>query len=493
MRPHQLGALLLACTALSGCGGAPSNKVGASSAEPVTLRLAVPDTGDEGAAYFAREVARRSGGSVKITVDGAYDSTDTAAEARLAGALAAGTADAAYMPARDWAAAGVSEFQALSAPFAVTTHSAARAVAESDYAGAALSALKPKHVVGLALVPDEPRRVLSRRPLLAAADFQTASVRVVLAPDTARAVSALGGRPVDVRRSPQVAKLLAAGRLTGAETSPHYALNNSYAGAAPYLTGFAVAGKFQVVAVSERAWSKLDKAQREALREAARAAVEHARGLPERERRELAALCRAHAVVTRSSDAQVAAIAAAAKVDPGAYAAAAARLAEVPGTGAQPLAGELPAGCTAARDAQTAIAAVRRGRAQRPAGLPRSQTATIPDGTYTTTTTVADFHRGGQFGPDWNKDVTWTHRLRGGKVHETAKPDYPDQGPCSGTYEVEGDTVTFTWVQSGGCAGIGPEVVRWSYLDGKLSFQIVDVVDTASKVIYTAHPWRKTG
>ena len=246
-----------------------------------------------------------------------------------------------------------------------------------------------------------------------------------------------------------------------------------------------MAAKFQVVAVGDRVWAKLDDAQRDALRKAAAGAVEHAHGLPARERGELAELCRDGTVITRSSDAQVAAIAAAAKVAPA--------FADVPGTGPQPVAGELPSQCTVARDEPAALAAVKRAQPKDSGGLPKSQTATIPDGTYTTTTTVADFRRGGQFGRDWNKDVTWTHRLRDGKVRETAKPDYPDQGPCSGTYKVDGDTVTFTWVQSGGCAGIGPEVVRWSYLGGKLSFEIVDVVDTASKVIYTAHPWRKTG
>jgi hypothetical protein len=35
--------------------------------------------------------------------------------------------------------------------------------------------------------------------------------------------------------------------------------------------------------------------------------------------------------------------------------------------------------------------------------------------------------------------------------------------------------------------------VRWSYFDGQLTFAIVDVADTGSRVIYTAHPWRKTG
>ena len=79
------------------------------------------------------------------------------------------------------------------------------------------------------------------------------------------------------------------------------------------------------------------------------------------------------------------------------------------------------------------------------------------------------------------------------RVSETQSPDYKDQGPLEGRYVVKGDEVTFTYTtcQSSGC--IAPETVRWSYFDGQLTFAIVDVADTGSRVIYTAHPWRKTG
>jgi hypothetical protein len=36
-----------------------------------------------------------------------------------------------------------------------------------------------------------------------------------------------------------------------------------------------------------------------------------------------------------------------------------------------------------------------------------------------------------------------------------------------------------------------PETVKWSFFDGKLRFKIVAVADHASRVLYTAHPWRK--
>ena len=38
-----------------------------------------------------------------------------------------------------------------------------------------------------------------------------------------------------------------------------------------------------------------------------------------------------------------------------------------------------------------------------------------------------------------------------------------------------------------------PETVKWSYFNEQLRFRIVDVADSGSRVIYTAHPWRKVG
>ena len=63
----------------------------------------------------------------------------------------------------------------------------------------------------------------------------------------------------------------------------------------------------------------------------------------------------------------------------------------------------------------------------------------------------------------------------------------------SGHYVVKGDEVTFYFNPSPTGCWSAPETVRWSYFDGQLTFAIVDVADTASRVIYTAHPWRKTG
>jgi TRAP-type C4-dicarboxylate transport system substrate-binding protein len=491
-------ALLTSCVVLAAataCSGDPStatNKTGAEATTSTTIQLAIPDIGDLDGAYFADAVERESEGRIKVQIDDSFDSADTAKEARLAPALADGSVDAAYMPARDWALPGLPGFQALAAPFSVTTQEAMQSVATSHFAASALESLEDKGVVGLALIPVEPRQLLSSKPLVTAGDFEATSIRVVLNQAVGDAVSTLGGTPVDVPDSASVQDRLASGELTAAETSPLYALSNSYVRSAPFLTSFGLYGKFQVIGVSEGIWGDLDDDQRAALRAAAVDTVKHAQDMPEREAKALGAVCAQDAVVTQTSADEIAHIASIARVDTSQYADAAQQLAAIPGTGPQPAAIDVPSTCTVATDTPSAIAALEQLQGEEGGDLPQSETTTIPDGTYVTTDTVADWHDGGQYGADWDTDITFTWVLQDGTFHTTQDPDFPDQGPCGGTYETEGDLLTIHYTE-GGCTELQDEVTRWSYFDGLLSFTIVEVEDTAGRVIYSAHPWRKTG
>jgi hypothetical protein len=153
--------------------------------------------------------------------------------------------------------------------------------------------------------------------------------------------------------------------------------------------------------------------------------------------------------------------------------------------GPQPLAFTLPSDCKVAHSAAQARS-LAAGRSVEPIHRGGS---TIPPGTYVTTDTVADFHAGGQYGTDWDKDLVTTNIFYpDGRFLSTQQPDYPDQGPLRGTYTVHGDTLTITFEAS---SGELPEVTKWSYYNGELTFSIVDVPDTASRVIYLAHPWHR--
>ena len=485
-------ALAIASVGLAACTGQPSvGKSGAVSHDTTVIRLQMPDEGDPDGLYFAQDVALRSHGTLKVVVDASsYPSALPSNEAKLAAALQAGQVGFSYQPARDWAAAGVPGFQALDAPFLVTTAQASEALAASPVAGALLRQLSRLGLVGIGLIPAEPRQFLSTTPLIAPSAFSGINLRINDNPQTAALVRAIGARPVQGVSSTQVGDMLIHGHIVGVETSPTYILGDSYNYEAPYLTSWAMFPKFETIVASRSAWQALTAAQQTAIRQAAADTVAHARQMPAREQHELAELCGDGLVVDAPAPGQLAVLAheTAGTVPAGSQVSAMIQMirTDVPGTGPEPSAIALPPQC---RTASTPAQAIALHDLSAPSSSGHQGT-TIPPGTYVTVDTPADFQAGGQYGPDWNKTITWTwHLYPNGTVYQTQQPDFPDQGPATGRYVVKGDEVTFYLSQATGWSGV--ETVRWSYYDGQLTFAIVNVQDLSSRVIYTAHPWRK--
>ena len=487
-------AVAAALIGLAACEGQPTvDKAGAVRHAVTVIRLQLPDEGNPDGLYFAQDVARRSDGTLKVVVDSStYPSTVPANEARLVAALRSRTVGFSYQPARDFAAAGVPGFQALDAPFLVTTVRASELLASSPLASAMLSQLSSLGLVGIGLIPTEPRQILSTRPLIAPAAFNGIRLRITDNPETAALVTAIGARPVQRESASQVRGLLRSGSITGVETSPEYMLANSYNADASYLTSYAVIPKFETIVATQAAWRALTAAQRAAIRQAAADTLAHARQVPARESQELAGFCRGGLILDQPSPAQLAALAreTTGAMPAGARVAAMVRMirAAVPGTGPQPspipAAPGVPhrehgsAGDRAAPPQHPRRLRARRGR-EHPARRVRH-----------------DRHRGRlprrrPVRQRLEQAITWTwHLYRDGKVTQGQKPGFPDQQFNRGHYIMKGDEVTFVW---DAYTGLTPETVRWSYFGGQLTFAIVNVQDTAGRVIYTAHPWRKVG
>ena len=479
---------------LAACGGLPTiDKAGAVRRAVTLIRLQMPDEGNPDGLFFARDVTRRSHGTLKVVVDSStYHSALPANEARLVAALRGGQVGFSYQPARDFAAAGVPGFQALDAPFLVTTVRASELLASSPLASAMLGQLSSLGLVGIGLIPTEPRQILSTRPLISPSAFSGIRLRITDNPETAALVTAIGARAVQHESASQVRGMLRSGSVAGLETSPEYILANSYNADASYLTSYAVIPKFETIVATQAAWRALTAAQQAAIRQAAADTLAHARQVQARESQELAGFCQGGLIIDQPSPAQLADLARETRgaVPVGARVTAMVRMirAAVPGTGPQPSPIPLPPAC---RMASTAAQAIALHRLSIPGGSGQTGGATIPPGTYVTTDTVADWHAGGQYGADWDTAVTFTwHLYPDGRLYQTQKPDYPDQPFGRGRYVVKGDEVTFIWDLY---MGLTPETVRWSYFNGQLTFSIVHVQDTASRITYIAHPWRKVG
>jgi TRAP-type C4-dicarboxylate transport system substrate-binding protein len=493
LRQPLTAVALAALLGLAACGNTARIDQAGTVSHPVTvIKLQDPDGADPYSAYFAQDVARRSHGTLRVVLDfGSYRNSNLGNEARLVAALRAGRVGYSYQAARSWAVAGVAGFQALDSPFLVTTVQATEKLVTGPVAGALLRQLAPLGLVGLGLIPNEPRQFLSTRPLIAPADFAGARLHVIDNPQTAALVQAIGARPVQGVPFAQVGSMLRSGALVGMETSPRYILSNFYYEEASYLTASGFFPKLDTIVATKTAWQKLTAAQQAAMRQAAADTLAYAdRTLASREQHDLAELCVGGLVLDEPSPAQLAALAhaTAGAAPAGAQATAITQMikTDVPGTGPQPSAVTPPPQC---RTASTTAQAMALHDLKAPSGsAPRG--ATIPPGTYVTTDTVADFQSVGVSGRDWSKPITWTwHLYRNGTFYQTQQPDYPDQPFVRGRYIVKGDEVTF----KSPTLSDKSETVRWSYYDGQLTFRIVSVGDAAGRIVYTAHPWRKVG
>ena len=271
----RIVALVLAAGLLAGCGSGAADKAGGSST-PVVLRLAdsnnsdQPDTGT--LEYFAAQVAKRSGGSLRIRITYlAAGSATPRVEERTIAAVRARRFDLGWIGARAWDEVGVNSFRALQAPFLITSKQLLDRVVTSPIADEMLASLARKNVVGVALVPDYLRHPAGMgRPLVSPADFHGARIRIQPSRVSAALIRALGAVPVTISNS-QIGYAIDQKRIDGQEVAM---LSNP---GGSVLTGNTVLfAKALTLFANHASYDRLTAEQRRLLRDAAAATVHHA-------------------------------------------------------------------------------------------------------------------------------------------------------------------------------------------------------------------------
>lgn len=483
----------IACVAaLTGCGSAVG-KSGAPATATTVIRLGAADTNNAQLLFFASKVDTSSHHRIHIDIDlTTYFSETPGGEAKLAEALEAGKVDLGYLPSRDWAQAGATGFAALQTPGLLTTTAQEVQLSRDPIATELLSGLSSEGVVGLGLIPDEVRRLITRKPLLGADDLHGARIRIGDSTRTAAMIGALGATAVQGLTAGQTKQGLLRGDLDGVETGATPASQNGYNGPAPYLTSFGVIPKFEVLAANAGFWKRLSSADQRSVQSAATATVEAAATeVPAREANQLQLMCANGLVIVRPTTealSRIRAVADESRPTDAADTALIARIAAAAGTtGPQADASPVPTQCAVAG---TAAAAKHRREAAPPTASSSSAHPKLLVGTYKNVVTAQDWAAGGARGVDASADVTFIWTLSAdGSMTETQKPDYPDQGPVSGTWTVHGDQLVFDFDQG---TDHFHQVVRWSYFQGELSFTPIAVQDVPSKIIFSV-PWHKTG
>jgi TRAP-type C4-dicarboxylate transport system substrate-binding protein len=465
--------LALAAVGVAGCGSA-GTKAGAGTSAVLALKMQASDGNDADAAYFADQVRRRTAGRVRIEIDArSYSSVDPDNELRLVRDLRAGSVAIAYVPSRAWERAGLPGFRALQAPFLIDDYRLLKDVATGDVGAQMLASLDKAGLVGLGLVPMELRRLLGKRSLASPRALAGARIRVVTSPTSVHDLESLGATPVTDLDAHQVSDALARGDLDGVETDVHASLGNAYTSVAPYMTSnLPLFAKAQTIVIRRDVLARLGDADQRAMREAAKATVEHADPQAQ-ETAEVKRLCAAGLRLVPATQADVDAFRA--RAEP-----VVAQLARDPVTASEIMTITALRGDASASDTLPTCAPDQQGQTS------AQQTAKFPQGRYASHLTKADFDAAGvvpdpQLPPD-----PWVITMRNGRWRTNEAP------PFGGTYSVDGDELTFLIQEPPENKGTR-ETVKWSYYRGALTLHSVFVADAGSRVIYDTHPWRRIG
>jgi TRAP-type C4-dicarboxylate transport system substrate-binding protein len=440
--------------------------------------MQAPDGPTSDELYLQRQVKLRTDGRVRIVLDNLdYTSRYPDNEAKLVRDLRNGKVSFAWLPARAWERASpIHVFRALQAPFLVDSYPLLDRIATGPIGQSMLRSLSSVGIAGLGLVPNELRRPLGRFPLDSLAAFRGARIRVVTSPTSVRDLNAIGAIPLTRFSAQGTTVALAHGKLDGVESELRSILNNYYVQPAPYLpTNLTMFAKLQTVVIRADALAGLSPADGAALRAAVVATARHADPGDE-EKDEEKQLCQQGLRLVTATAADLAALR---RAEAPVYA----RLERDAATRSaieaiEALKRKLPADASLLGPCPRQKAAAARS----PAGAAR-----FPQGTFETTVTAADFNARQQVHniPLPSRSVYVFHD---GRFREYTRP--VSQPPGGGRYVVAGNVVTLITETPASSRGVH-DVLRWSYYRGELTFRVVSVFDSESRIIYSAHPYRR--
>jgi TRAP-type C4-dicarboxylate transport system substrate-binding protein len=481
-RPRLATVALAVIAALvaGGCGGGAAGDKAGGAGEPVMLRLAnaYGDLNDVPAVQdFVSQVKQRSGGNLRIQVEGPWGDYANDAEQQVVRAVAAGKADLGWAGARVFDTMGVSSFQALQAPMLIDSYALEQAVVASEIPGQMLQGLTKVGVRGLGVLADGLRQPIAvKRPILKAGDWRGITFGTVKSQGQVQALRSLGAAPMEIfRRSRNQA--LKDGTLGGFEMNLQLYEHNVLARPAPYVTAnVSLWPQLDVLLANPNRLARLTGQQRGWLQQAAQDAAGRSAALTDRANRDTQGLknaCQSGARFANASPADLAALRTA-------FAPVYASLERDPQTKAfiqqiQALKQSAPA------EAPLAIPAGCTGTApQQPAASTGAAPADL-NGTYRYLLTKEDARKVGDPEVDQFPYLT-TVKVQDGRV----------DGGCFGrgaTYSVTGDRITFDSPE------YGYSLTFTLSVDGKGSLHLTPVppMDKGDAFQCSYKPWTKIG
>jgi TRAP-type C4-dicarboxylate transport system substrate-binding protein len=272
----------LAAAGTTGCGGGDDGGASPSEAAPrapeVTLTLGTVDPRGRPASDdvedFADRVEALSDGRITVEIEWDHGQGQAHQYEHLGEQVRTGALDLALVPAGTWDALGVTSFQALQAPFLVTSEALVEDIATGDLGDRMLAGLDGSGVVGLILLPETLRHPVGfGDPLTSPAQYAGAKIRVPVASNASYGVvRALGAEPVDLNGNAWAAAV-ATGVVTGTESA--FAQRSSLPTLGTFTANVTFYPKVNVLVAGSERFAALDAADQEILREAAAATQEY--------------------------------------------------------------------------------------------------------------------------------------------------------------------------------------------------------------------------
>jgi TRAP-type C4-dicarboxylate transport system substrate-binding protein len=303
MRLAWLVASALAACAAVGCS-AGTKAGGRPLPHPIVLSIANHETEGRDLAEYIAAVDGLSQGSIQLERHEGWRSALADYDRATLADVRAGRIDLAKIAVRSLDTVGVTDFQALTAPFLVDSIALERTVLASPLGDEMLAGLARTGVVGVAVVPGEPRRPFGqRRRFVAPSAYRGALFGIGPSRLSRETLEALGAKP----------RTYVAGQLPyafdGAELDLATIEGQGDATSVTTLTGNVVLWPRAFVIVANRkVFASLTTQQRETLRDAGREALGPAtRRLRIEERDEAGILCRRdHATLLQATSRELA-------------------------------------------------------------------------------------------------------------------------------------------------------------------------------------------
>jgi TRAP-type C4-dicarboxylate transport system substrate-binding protein len=246
-----------------GCSGG-TKAGGKGRSHTAVLTIANHDGEGRDLGEYVAAVGRLSAGSVRLRIRNDWRAHEVDYDRGTVADLRAGKVDLAKISVRSFDTLGDGDFRALTAPFLVDSLGLEQETLESSLPDEMLAGVKALGVVGVAMLPGDPRRPFGqRRQFLSPSDYRGASFGTLPSRVSAATLRALGAQP---RRYP-------AGdlpySLDGAELDLRTIEEAGYDTKVTSLTTNVVFWpRAFVIVVNKKVFESLTPEQREALRRA---------------------------------------------------------------------------------------------------------------------------------------------------------------------------------------------------------------------------------